>query len=265
MKLDLTFDGSEEILSRWRRPRREVMERLSTVIGKKNYGTTFGFLGVGVIFQDTGMIPLGTRLFRKRKEAEAEVELGRQWAKSASDAEIRLALLQSLINGVGMVKERLRDDDDFDAEALVADLKTLANLVGADHPGLRERMIAETAKSISAPQQKAGADDHSTLIVQYRTKGWGSPQDLQMRHKVEFLLDESLKTTANGYCDGGDIGSGTVNIFLFVLDPSRARDTVVEALRTAHLLEGATIAMETDEGFEVVWPQGFVGEFSYSY
>jgi hypothetical protein len=101
--------------------------------------------------------------------------------------------------------------------------------------------------------------------VQYRTEGWGSPQDLEKRHKVESLLGESLESTNNGYCDGGDIGSGTINVFLSVLDPNRAAETVTEALREVQLLEGATIALETEEGFEVLWPQDFGGEFSYSY
>jgi hypothetical protein len=265
MELDLMLVASKDNLSKWRRPRRGVLELVTAAIGEKNYGTTFDFLGVGVVFQDTGLIPLRTRLLRKRKEAEAEVELSNQWAKNASDIEIKLALLQSLIRAVGLVRERLRDDDDFDAEALVADLEALANQVGAEHPGLRERVIAETTKRGPAPRQEAETEDHSTLIVQYRTEGWGSPQDLQMRHRVESLLDECLKAAGNGYCDGGDIGSGTINIFLSVLDPNRAKDAVIEALRQAEVLEGATIAIETEEGFTVLWPQGFVGEFSYMY
>lgn len=266
MELDIMFIGSEDILGRCRQPRREVMELVSAAVGEKHYGATLELLGVNVIFQDAGMIELGTRVSRKRKEIGVDVELSRQWAKNASDAEIRLALLQCLIKAVGMVRERLtRDDDDFDAQALGADLETLTDQICANHPGLREGVIEETAKRWSRSHQDVRVEDHKTLIVQHRTKDWGSPQDLQMRHKMESLLDECLKATGSGYCDGGDIGSGTVNIFLFVLDPHRAKDTVVEALRKAQLLEEVTIAIETDEGFEVLWPQDFVGEFSYWY
>src|SRR5438067_13357297 len=32
-------------------------------------------------------------------------------------------------------------------------------------------------------------DDHATVVVQYRTTGWGSLKDLDKRHKVEAILD----------------------------------------------------------------------------
>lgn len=264
MELYLMLTGTGDIATKCDRLELELMELISATVSK-GYGTTLESIGVNVVLQDAGMIELATRVFRKRKEAAVDVELSRQWAKNASDAEIRIALLECLIKAVGLVREHLRDDDDFDAQALVADLETLANQVGADHPGLRERVIAETTKSQFAPQQEIGTGEHSTLIVQYRTEGWGSLQNLQMRREVESLLDDCLRATGNGYCDGGDIGSGTINIFLEVLDPHRAKDAVVETLRKARLLEGATIAIRTEKGFEVLWPQDFVGEFSYSY
>ena len=85
------------------------------------------------------------------------------------------------------------------------------------------------------------------------------------------MLDEALHAAGNGCCDGGDIGSGTINIYLEeVVQPERACATVVEALRNAGELEGAIVALDNDpegEGevepaYRVLWPPGFTGEFS---
>lgn len=269
MELDLMFTGAGDIPDRCRQLRHEVMELVSAVIGKKWYGDTLKSIGVNVVLQDTGLIKLGTRVFRRRKEAIVDVELSKQWAKNASDAEIRLALLQCLVEAVSLVGEHLtRKGDDFDTRALIADLQPLI----AD---AREKIVSETGQlselDVSPQGRRAergeGTEEreYKTMIVQYHTEGWGSLEDLKEYHQVGDILDEYLRQAGNGYCDGDDIGSGTANIFLHVMDPYRATGTIVEALGKAQRLDGATIALETEEGFEVLWPQDFVGEFSYSY
>lgn len=269
MELDLVFIGTGDIPDRCRQPRREVMELVSAVVGEKKYGATLEFLGVNVVLQDTGLIKLGTRVFRKRKEAAVDVELSKQWVKNASDSEIKLALLYSLVEAVDLVGKKLtRKGDDFDAPALVADLQILID-------DMREKVIGEGGSirelDVRPRRHQAerfkeiGEQEYKVLIVQYRTEKRFSPGDLEQRQRVENQLDECLKQTGNGYCDGGDIGGGTINVFLHVLDHDRAIETIVEALSKIHLLDGAVIALETEEGFKVLWPQDFVGEFSYSY
>src|SRR5262249_54416013 len=111
-----------------------------------------------------------------------------------------------------------------------------------------------------------------SLVVQYKLEGWGSEADLDKRHWLEDLLDEALRSANNGWCDGGDIGSGTMNIFLLdITDSDLAATSVVNALRNAEALEGAIIAvgpgyMEEDEEdeeepYRVVWPEGYEGDF----
>jgi hypothetical protein len=101
------------------------------------------------------------------------------------------------------------------------------------------------------------------VVIQYPIDGWGSAADLAKRHKVEGMLNECLGWTGNGCCDGGDIGSGTMNSFCSVVDPYIACSTIVDALRLEGLAEGVVIALEQDEDFEVLWPHGFTGTFSY--
>lgn len=104
------------------------------------------------------------------------------------------------------------------------------------------------------------------LVIQYKCDGWGSPDDLRKRYRVEDIMNEALGWTGNGHCDGGDIGSGTINIFCYVVEPYLATETVRDALRESDLLEGAIIAVkQTEDGdYKISWPHNLLGQdFSY--
>ncbi|MGG3452313.1 hypothetical protein ABER98_21180 [Domibacillus aminovorans] len=81
---------------------------------------------------------------------------------------------------------------------------------------------------------------------------------LEKRHSVEDLINECLGWTGNGACDGGDIGSGTVNIFNFVVDVEKALKTIIEELTNNNLLEGIKIAClnPDDEEHIALYPKG---------
>jgi hypothetical protein len=102
--------------------------------------------------------------------------------------------------------------------------------------------------------------EHKMLVVQYRVAGWGSAKDLDARNAVEEILNESLGWTGNGHCDGGDIGSGTINLFCFVVDPALAVKAIARDLKKAKRLEGAVIAVSPSADVEpemrVLWPKG---------
>lgn len=105
------------------------------------------------------------------------------------------------------------------------------------------------------------------LVINYRVSGWGDEADLNKRYRVEGLMNECLGWTGNGHCDGGDIGSGSINIFCMCVDPEIAAQTAVDALRKEQLLEGAVVAIRFDiengdEDYQVRWPEDFSGEFS---
>lgn len=69
-----------------------------------------------------------------------------------------------------------------------------------------------------------------------------------------------------GFCNGGDIGSGSMNTFLYTHDRRSAEQLIIRALRARQFLEGAVIAVcanpEEDEPYEVVCPEDFDSEFS---
>jgi hypothetical protein len=126
-----------------------------------------------------------------------------------------------------------------------------------------ERLIAEAAKKPRAKgYAEVSLEEHSQIVVQYRLKTWGSPEDLNKAHKVEDLFNECLGWTGNGRCDGNDIGSGTMNVFSYVIDAELAVETMVAALRQHRLLNGAVVAVREGEDYRVVYPTRFRGEFS---
>jgi hypothetical protein len=103
---------------------------------------------------------------------------------------------------------------------------------------------------------------HAEVVVQYRTEGWGSVKDLEKRHKIEDIFNECLGWTGNGHCDGGDIGSGSINIFSLVVDSELAKETIIAELKKKRLLKGAVIAVWEDDDYTVVWPESYGSKFS---
>jgi hypothetical protein len=65
------------------------------------------------------------------------------------------------------------------------------------------------------------------LIVEREVEGFGSPDDLDQRHELEAFLDDKLGWLGLGHCDGGSIGSGSMEAHCFVVDGALA----LEALR----------------------------------
>jgi hypothetical protein len=128
------------------------------------------------------------------------------------------------------------------------------------------KYIDNEAKSYIAKGYRALADgEEYTLVVQYQVDGWGSAEDLAKRQQIEQLLNEVLGWTGNGHCDGGDIGSGTMNVSSLVVAPYLASHTIIDMLRENGLLEGAVIAIELEDSFEVLHPEDHEGEFAYWY
>lgn len=73
-------------------------------------------------------------------------------------------------------------------------------------------------------------DDHVTLLVEYAIDGMGTKDDINKRHKLEDRLNETLGWTGLGMCDGGSIGSGTMEVCCFVVDFETARQVIADDL-----------------------------------
>ena len=60
--------------------------------------------------------------------------------------------------------------------------------------------------------------EHKTLIIEYKVTDFGTPKDTDKRYKLEARLNEVLGWSGLGHCDGGSIGSGTMEVCCFVVD-----------------------------------------------
>jgi predicted DNA-binding WGR domain protein len=69
-------------------------------------------------------------------------------------------------------------------------------------------------------------DDCSTLLVEFTVNGLGTIEDLKKRHRLEDKLNEVLGETGLGYCDGGSIGSGTMDVCCYVIDFDLAKKII---------------------------------------
>ena len=117
-----------------------------------------------------------------------------------------------------------------------------------------------------------GLDDEAftQLVVQFPIRGHGTVEDLDFRHQVEDILDQALRSARLGHIDGGDIGSGTINVFAIV-EPSaweQAWAVTRTELARRNLLERAIVARDArgDDGDEwpvVIWPEDYERKFSY--
>jgi len=70
-------------------------------------------------------------------------------------------------------------------------------------------------------------EDHITLLIEYAVDGMGTGKDVEKRHRLEERMNETLGWTGLGACDGGSIGSGTMEVCNFVVDFEIAK-TVIE-------------------------------------
>ena len=61
-------------------------------------------------------------------------------------------------------------------------------------------------------------DQTFTLMVEYSVDGFGTPEDLDKRARLQDRLNETLGWTGLGHCDGGSIGSDTMEVCNYVVD-----------------------------------------------
>ncbi|MDA2175392.1 hypothetical protein [Bacillus cereus] len=98
------------------------------------------------------------------------------------------------------------------------------------------------------------------FVLQYDYTENQLEEALEKRNQVQEIMDEALGWSGNGHCDGGDIGSGTINIFNFVIEVDKALQTTLEELENQRFLDGVKIAyINDDEDYVQIYPSE--GEF----
>jgi hypothetical protein len=130
---------------------------------------------------------------------------------------------------------------------------------------LESEALASAAMNGEISSDQTATNEMNRIVVQYKIKGHGNGRDHDKRVAVENLLGEFLEEADLGYCDGGDIGSGTMNVFCFVKPERGVVKKIIEVLRKNSLLDGATIAETVADEERVIWPSDFKGEFKLIY
>ncbi|HEY6095732.1 MAG TPA: hypothetical protein VIU93_12345 [Gallionellaceae bacterium] len=69
-------------------------------------------------------------------------------------------------------------------------------------------------------------EDHATLLIEFAVDGMGTKEDAEKRHRLEDRMNETLGWTGLGACDGGSIGSGTMEVCNYVVDFDLAKAVI---------------------------------------
>jgi hypothetical protein len=147
----------------------------------------------------------------------------------------------------------------FDSDRLRQDLALVQDeFLGAD---AKLAELDSACKSETMPVDVYSEDEPNPVVIQYQIEGHGTMQDYDRRVKIESLLDELLSEADLGYLDGGDIGSGTANIFCFLKPGKKGTEAIIQTLRKNGYLDGAVIHETVKGAGKVVWPPEYAGEF----
>ena len=59
-------------------------------------------------------------------------------------------------------------------------------------------------------------EDYFTLQIEFPVEGMGNKEDVEKRHRLQDRMNETHGWAGLGACDGGSIGSGTMEVCNFV-------------------------------------------------
>ena len=74
-------------------------------------------------------------------------------------------------------------------------------------------------------------EHHRILLIEFTVDGMGTVADIEKRHRLQARMDETLGWTGLGHCDGGSIGSGTMEVCCLVVDFPTAKIVVENDLK----------------------------------
>jgi hypothetical protein len=74
-------------------------------------------------------------------------------------------------------------------------------------------------------------DDHYTLLIEFSVDGMGTLEDVEKRTRLQNKMDHALGWTGLGHCDGGSIGSGTMEVCCYVVDFDTAKKVIEQDLK----------------------------------
>jgi hypothetical protein len=104
-------------------------------------------------------------------------------------------------------------------------------------------------------------DQLNDLIIQF--EAYESAEDLNFREAIQNIINQTLGWTGNGHSINADIGNGKINIFSNVIDPYIACQAILKAIQEQGIHRDFLIVLKKQSGFEVLYPENFIGNFTY--
>lgn len=118
-----------------------------------------------------------------------------------------------------------------------------------EHPAPRDKSEKAALRAVLKSALDSGyepIDDEQTSIVliEYEIDGFGTPADLEKRHALESRMNETLGWTGVGHCDGGSIGSGSMEVSCVVVDADIAKRVIEDDLKGTEFSDYSRIYQE---------------------
>ena len=95
----------------------------------------------------------------------------------------------------------------------------------------RKEIQKEVNKQTEQGFDEIEDDDLFTLLIEFNVDDMGTPEDVEKRTRLQNKMDEVLGWTGLGHCDGGSIGSGTMEVCCFVVDFDIAKNVIETKLK----------------------------------
>lgn len=95
----------------------------------------------------------------------------------------------------------------------------------------RKQIQKEIDQYFKQGYQEVDIEDHFTLLIEFTVDGMGTREDLEKRTRLQDRMDDILGWTGLGHCDGGSIGSGTMEVCCYVIDFDIAKSVIEENLK----------------------------------
>ena len=111
---------------------------------------------------------------------------------------------------------------------------------------LFNKAVKSVSKAMTERRECGFAEfyDISVLLIEYEVDGFGTDEDLKKRHDLQDRMDEILGWTGLGHCDGGSVGSGTMEVCTFVVDADIAKSVISKDLKDTKFDDYSRIYVE---------------------
>ena len=90
-------------------------------------------------------------------------------------------------------------------------------------------------------------EDYFTLLIEFTVEGMGTSKDVEKRTRLQDRMNETLGWTGLGHCDGGSIGSGTMEVCCYVIDYEIAKSVIAQDLKETEFSDYTRIFDENAE------------------